>query len=363
MSVQSLPPSFLRLSRQRLSFRVLLSEASVALCDDITSSSGSVELLRLTLSRLLLHLSPAADASSSPDSSDLLRADPCVSSSSSSAWDVHPEPGSPMMPVSGGSVLELYCASLQLDNQLYTRASFHFPVLLCQDCRSAEPSSSSSSSSFASSAPWSPEAHPLLSPESLRAYRGSCFLHLAAVLGPDLALETVAFELQPARVYLEDTFVYYVKTLFSTYLPESAFGSVSGGPSSASRAASTTVAGLPEEVVQATQALVRPLRLRKLTIQPVSLLVSIHASLKLYIASDHTPLAFSLFERGPMCTTARQLVHALAMHYAAGALFRAGENTHTPSHSGTHTHTGKHSYTHMHYAAGALFSTGENTHT
>lgn len=31
-----------------------------------------------------------------------------------------------------------------------------------------------------------------------------------------------------------------------------------------------------------------------------------------------------MFERGPVFTTARQLVHALAMHYAAGALFRAG---------------------------------------
>lgn len=78
------------------------------------------------------------------------------------------------------------------------------------------------------------------------------------------------------------------------------------------------------QVLQSVQALVHPVRLQRLTIQPVNLLVSIHASLKLYIASDHTPLSFSLFERGPLCTTARQLVHALAMHYAAGALFRAG---------------------------------------
>lgn len=77
-------------------------------------------------------------------------------------------------------------------------------------------------------------------------------------------------------------------------------------------------------MLQSVQALVHPVRLQRLTIQPVNLLVSIHASLKLYIASDHTPLSFSLFERGPLCTTARQLVHALAMHYAAGALFRAG---------------------------------------
>ncbi|XP_062394523.1 intermembrane lipid transfer protein VPS13B-like isoform X2 [Sardina pilchardus] len=333
-----------RLARQTLSFRVLLSEASLALCDDLTTPSGSVELLRLTLTKLLLHLSPADPSDPAAATSSDLSAGPRVpaSTSSPSAWDVRPDPGSPV-PGAGGSALELYCASLQLDNQLYTRASFHFPVLLCQDSRTAEPSSSSSSSSSPSSsssssgAPWSAEAHPLLSPEALRAYRAGCFLRLAVALGPDLSMETVAVQMQPARVYLEDTFVYYVKTLFHSYLPESAFGPAAGGgpwttsgtatsasSSSSSSSSAGSVAGLPEEVVQATQALVWPLRLRRLTIQPVSLLVSIHASLKLYIASDHTPLAFSLFERGPVCTTARQLVHALAMHYAAGALFRAG---------------------------------------
>lgn len=78
------------------------------------------------------------------------------------------------------------------------------------------------------------------------------------------------------------------------------------------------------QMLQSVQVLVHPVRLQRLSIQPVHLLVSIHASLKLYIASDHTPLSFSVFERGPVFTTARQLVHALAMHYAAGALFRAG---------------------------------------
>lgn len=32
----------------------------------------------------------------------------------------------------------------------------------------------------------------------------------------------VSFQIQPARVYLEDTFVYYIKTLFHTYIPDSA---------------------------------------------------------------------------------------------------------------------------------------------
>lgn len=152
----------------------------------------------------------------------------------------------------------------------------------------------------------------------------------------------MTFQLQPARVYIEDTFVYYIKTLFYTYIPDGAKAEARTGPNLGAAPAlpeqvpahlpyqrgrmfvATKTSALSTQVLQSAGALVSPVRLQRLTIQPVSLLVSIHASLKLYIASDHTPLSFSLFERGPVCTTARQLVHALAMHYAAGALFRAG---------------------------------------
>uniref|UniRef100_A0A4W6EZE5 Vacuolar protein sorting 13 homolog B n=1 Tax=Lates calcarifer TaxID=8187 RepID=A0A4W6EZE5_LATCA len=255
---------------------------SVALSDDITSPSGSVELLRLTLTKLLLSLAPAP-TSLPPE----LAADPGVGAATISA----------LMPDT--SLIEVYCSSLQVDNQLYNRASFHFPVLLCQDQRGgADPGG-----------PWSSDANPTESPDALEEFKRSCFLQLRIILAEDkCTVEEFSLQLCPARVYLEDTFVYYIKTLFYTYIPESAMAS----------------AVLHKLVLQSMQALVNPVRLRKLTIQPVNLLVSIHASLKLYIASDHTPLSFSLFERGPLCTTARQLVHVLAMHYAAGALFRAG---------------------------------------
>lgn len=32
----------------------------------------------------------------------------------------------------------------------------------------------------------------------------------------------MTFQLHPARVYIEDTFVYYIKTLFYTYIPDGA---------------------------------------------------------------------------------------------------------------------------------------------
>ncbi|XP_067305536.1 intermembrane lipid transfer protein VPS13B [Pseudorasbora parva] len=249
-----------RPSNRMLSFRVLLSEASVALCDDITSRSGSVELIRLTVSRLLVQLPP--DGSAPP-------------------------------------LIQVRCGGLQVDNQLYDRASFHFPVIMCPE----------------------PPADPSLTPLD--------FLSLSISITDSGHLDQLALSIRPARVYLEDTFIYYLKTLFHTYIPESSLSW--RGRQAGSRGAEPDVGGsqraepdLPPAVLDSMRALVAPLLLQRLSIEPVDLLVSIHASLKLYIASDHTPLSFSLFERGPICTTARQLVHTLAMHYAAGALFRAG---------------------------------------
>lgn len=146
----------------KLSFGVLLSEASVVLSDDITSPSGSVELLRLTLTKLLFSLAPAP-TSLPPE----LAVDP-------GTRDLMPD----------ASLIEVCCSSLQVDNQLYNRASFHFPVLLCQDQRGgADPGSA-----------WSSEANPAQSPEALEEFKRSCFLQLRMVLAGDrCTVEEVGF--------------------------------------------------------------------------------------------------------------------------------------------------------------------------
>lgn len=142
----------------KLSFGVLLSEVSVVLSDDITSPSGSVELLRLTLSKLIFSLAPA------PSSLPLELADDD---------GIRAAPALALMP--HASLIQVCCSSLQVDNQLYNRASFHFPVLLCQEQRGgAEPGS-----------PWSYEANPAQSPEALEEFRKSCFLQLRMVLAED----------------------------------------------------------------------------------------------------------------------------------------------------------------------------------
>ncbi|XP_051791807.1 intermembrane lipid transfer protein VPS13B-like isoform X3 [Erpetoichthys calabaricus] len=281
--------TFPRAMKPVVAFRVLFSEVGLVVRDDITNHKVSTELLRLTLAKILLNMTPAPESSKfSPPEFSVV------------ASEV----------LSELYTLEVCIGSLQLDNQLYNRASFHFPVLLCQEQK-------------ADITQWTRDSNPALSLRGLQEYRESCFMQVCLMLSHTCSfaygVDEVTFELKPARLYVEDTFVYYIKTLFHTYIPDRL---LHGNPGKVS--GSSAWLQCPEQVEQSLRALVHPVKLQKLTLQPVNLLVSIHASLKLYIASDHTPLSFSVFERGPIFTTARQLIHALVMHYAAGALFRAG---------------------------------------
>ncbi|KAG8441800.1 hypothetical protein GDO86_010832 [Hymenochirus boettgeri] len=268
--------------------KFFITQLSLGIFNDITSCKTSSELLRLSLDNVFLSMTPVTGYLRQPCRE--LQAD--ITCESTLFYS-----------------MEMYCGDLQLDNQMYSKSNFHFPVLVCQEERNE-------------TAKWVKSNGFHMSTKELEAFKESSFLKLFITLSAEhelYELNELGFEIKPSRLYLEDTFVYYIKTLFDTYLQDNIIlqGSLKGPGIKVPQI-------LPEQVRQYATALVNPVKLRKLTVQPVNLLVSIHASLKLYIASDHTPLSFSVFERGPVFTTARQLVHALAMHYAAGALFRAG---------------------------------------
>ncbi|XP_073535716.1 intermembrane lipid transfer protein VPS13B isoform X2 [Phyllobates terribilis] len=273
---------------QRIVFKSYITQLSVGIYDDITNYKASSELMRLNLDNVFLHLTPVTS---------FLR-QPCQEMQTDLTFGI---------PVFYS--LEVYCGDLQIDNQLYCKSNFHFPVLVCQEEKT-------------DCSRWPKAGSLSMSIKELEEYKETsfCKLFITFSLEQNICdLNELSFDLRPSRLYVEDTFVYYVKTLFDTYLPDNTLleGQVKLIGSQLHHI-------LPDQVRQHASALVSPVKLRKLTVQPVNLLVSIHASLKLYIASDHTPLSFSVFERGPIFTTARQLIHALAMHYAAGALFRAG---------------------------------------
>ncbi|KAJ8927594.1 hypothetical protein NQ314_019921 [Rhamnusium bicolor] len=60
---------------------------------------------------------------------------------------------------------------------------------------------------------------------------------------------------------------------------------------------------VPEVLSWQCAILARPLTIRNITVAPVSLLLSVHSSIKLYIALDQSPLQFNRFERRRLFTT------------------------------------------------------------
>uniref|UniRef100_A0A8C4PXQ0 VPS13-like middle region domain-containing protein n=1 Tax=Eptatretus burgeri TaxID=7764 RepID=A0A8C4PXQ0_EPTBU len=263
----------------------LLRHLSVTINDDVSQPMMSSEFLRLTLDDALLTVGPG------------MTQEGCGVSES-------------IAPQSNGRLLVLLVGNVQLDNQLFPRSTFHFPVILCRGEQAV-------SESLSASAGLGHTFWPLES-TTLERFRQSCAIQMKANCTPSLfsgrtEVTDLELEFQPLQLYIEDTFLYHLKALLPTFsLPLHRQLDHPHGQ--------TALMEFPQLV----SALVLPIHLRHLTIRPLNLLVSVHASLRLYIASDHTPLAFSAFERHALFTTPRELVHNLTMHYATGALFRAG---------------------------------------
>ncbi|XP_044002415.1 vacuolar protein sorting-associated protein 13B [Aphidius gifuensis] len=81
---------------------------------------------------------------------------------------------------------------------------------------------------------------------------------------------------------------------------------------------------VPESIIIDSIIISNPLQLTNLTIEPISILLSVHTSVRLYVALDHSPLHFGIFERQNLFTTPYKLGNALTMHYLFGAIFGAG---------------------------------------
>ena len=59
-------------------------------------------------------------------------------------------------------------------------------------------------------------------------------------------------------------------------------------------------------------------------IEPINVLVSLHASVKAFVGLDQSPLQFGGYHRQFVRTTSFALGQSIARHYISGTLFRAG---------------------------------------
>jgi len=201
--------------------------------------------------------------------------------------------------------VKLSARNVQIDNMMYGKASYDFPVVL------------------RAKADRNVSAHVTKTPLSVTRNLREKLNHLASSSlvnvhvelfsgGHGYIVQAVFVSMRPAVVYVEDVYISNLLKLIDSLFPWT------------TKASHSTERKFPANITATADSLCFPVCLQRLCIEKIDLMVSVHASLKLYIASDDAPLILGQFEQTNLCTTAQQLTRVIAMHYAACALYRAG---------------------------------------
>ncbi|XP_017781523.1 PREDICTED: vacuolar protein sorting-associated protein 13B [Nicrophorus vespilloides] len=211
----------------------------------------------------------------------------------------------------------LSISDVQVDNQLYSRGSYDFPVLLVG--QEAKINNCLKSLNV-----------PII--QLVHTAQNDCLIKV------DLNVETwkdpvqqcnvtgvrdIKIKIEPISAFIEDTYMYKLFEYVSVLQPSKLLVWPKARTKGYGKMNSMSVI-IPEHLIWGSRLLSKPLSLRTFTIEPLSVLLSIHCSVKIYIALDQSPLQFGKFDKKRLFTTNYRLGHALTMHYLSGAIFGAG---------------------------------------
>ncbi|KAH8362480.1 hypothetical protein KR200_005474 [Drosophila serrata] len=205
--------------------------------------------------------------------------------------------------------LRLQVPNLQVDNQLYSSGKYDFPVLLCaeelykRNCAL-------------------PQVYYLDAVYQLQPLRAPVSLFTFVFYQDEMQLQSVRCKIPPFRVYIEDAYLNQLLEALVECEPSNCVYSPAIEEDRILLSAGQTL--LPDQVVAQSLYISEPLRLNSFTVEPLSLLLSVHTSSRLYIALDHSPLSFSRYERQQILTVPLRFGQSLGLHYLSGAIFGAG---------------------------------------
>lgn len=141
----------------------------------------------------------------------------------------------------------------------------------------------------------------------------------------ELLTESVHIKLKPIRAYLEDTYLNYVLEYLLECLPNNLIYSNSDLNHPIVRELCPSDKVLIPKIIQIESLhLSEPSKLKFIRIEPLSVLLSVHTCMRMYVALDHSPLEFSAFERRYVNTLPMKFGYVLGMHYLEGAAIGAG---------------------------------------
>ena len=272
-TVKLVPPHQLSIE-----FDMLIQQLKFVLLEEKVELDVANELMRVTADRIFLSFHPKTDV-------DTL----------SNLWP------------RTFNMFTLCVGDVQMDNQSYQKGAYDFPVVMIkQDGLEA--------------VQFDDVFMKLATATKVEQLCRSSMVSVSVLLCKDemtgdYNTQTILVNLKPIKLYIEDKYIYHLLEQIDHIIPSV----LNHGTTTKPRPHR-----LPVEVCSINNILSHPLRLNSLTIEPIYLLLSVHASMKLFVAVDNTPLSFGQFGRTAVFTTSQHLVKNLAMHYATGALFRAG---------------------------------------
>ena len=184
--------------------------------------------------------------------------------------------------------MELLLAGLQIDNQM-DGDFYHFPVVVIpleHESRSTKRKAK----------------------KSLKPLLSLCLDYTTNLQKTHFHLINV--ELEPMSVFIEDTLLYKLAGMLDSFvLPETK---------------SRTINDDDGRALALASAVLNPVLIDDFHIEPLYVLVTFHASVKLFVSADHTPLYFGRFSMTSLFTDPSFLAQLLAAHYAYSALLKIG---------------------------------------
>lgn len=186
---------------------------------------------------------------------------------------------------------------IQVDNQLHFRGSYDFPVVLVGN-KETHVQHLHSLNVPINQLVFEARTDPLILIEC------SFEIWNDTVQGAIITdMTDISVNIKPLRAYVEDTYITKLVEYLSVLAPTKLI-IMSPLRRTYNFNLNSTLVNVPVAILFESPTLAKPLVLRSFVIEDLSVLLSVHSSIKIYIALDETPLQFARFEKKKLMTTA-----------------------------------------------------------
>lgn len=209
---------------------------------------------------------------------------------------------------------------------MYASGKYDFPVILCSQ-KNVHVNNRNTKETMEAGKSDSSSETIMPTPFSLPLMRNYLFEnqigHFKILLeDTEFCAKEIVCSVQPLRVYIEDKFIAILLDFAIENFPSNIIYEPDRNEPIECAAGEIPVPKIVTE--QILSFLSEPLRLDRICIKPLSILLSVHTCMRMYIALDHSPLHFYQFENKNIYTTTMRLGYNIGMHYVSDAIFGAG---------------------------------------